>query len=690
MTRHYLWLPLLAWLCPAGAAPVATRVEHGNLIFDGIPEATESTDTVDGYLAAREATPLGWSPKGQLLISTRFGDVDQLHLVEIAAGERRQVTFLHEPITEAAFSPDPARIGYLYIRDVGGNENSQLYYQRLGEPAATLLTDGKSSNGAALWSNTGRAIAFFTTARDGVSHDIDIVEPGAGQPGAGQPGAGQPAAGVPGAGQPAAGVSGSGLPAAGAPGAGDLAAGALPRLVVSGDSAAWVPLDWSPDDRKLLVLKYVSIGEGYLYVVEVASGQKREVDPAPVKVGIAGAKFSRDGQGVYLISDRDSEFKKLRYVNLFTAQKTLLSDHIPWDIEELAISRDGHYLAYVSNEAGISKLNVLDLLNHQDLNPPRLPSPGVIAHLSFDAEGKRLAFGYGAANLPRDAYVLELASGRLETWTHSEPGAVDAAKFVTPRAATFPTFDRQEGRFRQEPVTVYEPAAPGPHPVLIMLHGGPDSQFRPGFDPWIQYVVNELGFAVVAPNLRGSSGYGKTYLALDNGLLRDDVVKDLGALIVWIGLQSGFDAKHVVVAGGSYGGYLALAALANYGDRLVGGVELAGIADLVSFLADTAPYAQALGRAEYGDERDPDMRAYLRRISPLTNADRISHPLLVVHGKNDPRVPLAEAREIVFRLRSRGGEVWFLEATDEGHGFRKQQNREAYYRTFAQFLKSLR
>jgi dipeptidyl aminopeptidase/acylaminoacyl peptidase len=646
MTRINLCMSILPLLLLTfGASGATSRVERGNLIFDNIPDApAELTDSVDGYLSARQATPLGWSPKGQLLISTRFGDVEQLHMVEQAAGERRQLTFLHEPITEAEFSPDPTRISFFFLKDVGGNENAQIYYQRLGEPRPKLLTDGKSLNGAALWSNHGREIAFFSTARDGVNHDIYIVEP---------------------------------------------AAGTLPHLAVTGDDDAWYPLDWSPDDRKLLVLKYVSIGEGYLYVVDLASGQKREVDPAPGKVGIAGAKFSRDGQGVYLISDRDSEFKKLRYVNLFTAEKAILSDHVPWDIEELAISRDGHYLAYVSNEAGASKLNMVDLHAHQDLAPPRLPAPGIIDHVKFDAEGKRLVFGFASAALPRDAYVLDLATNRLEAWTHSEAGPVDTTKFVTPRLTQFPTFDRTDGRFRQEPVYVYEPATPGLHPVLLVLHGGPESQFRPGFDPWLQYVVNELGFAVVAPNLRGSSGYGKAYLALDNGMLRDDVVKDLGAIIVWVSSQSTFDRNHVAVAGGSYGGFLALAALANYGDRLIGGVDLAGIADFISFLTNTAPYRQSLRRAEYGDERDPEMRAYLRRISPLTNADRISKPLLVVHGKNDPRVPLSEAEQIVARLRSRGGDVWYLQAKDEGHGFRKKQNRDAYYRTFAQFILSL-
>src|SRR6202142_2552208 len=613
MYRIYLPLLLTAALSAHVAAAALARVERGNLTFENIPEAPpELAERLDGYLNGRQATPLGWSPKGQLLIATRFADVDQLHLVEQPGGARRQLTFLHEPITEAAFSPDPARSAYVYLKDEGGNENAQLYYQRMGQPAAKLLTDGKSRNGGPLWSNSGREVAFFSTARDGRSYDIDIVDP---------------------------------------------ESGTFPRLALTGDAsgAAWSVLDWSPDDSKLLVLKAISIGESYLYVVDLNSGQRREVDPAAAKVGIAGAKFTRDGQGVYLISDRDSEFARLRYMNLYTNEKTVISGHIPWDIEELAISRDGHYLAYVSNEAGAGKLNLLDLRTHQDLTPPRLPVPGIIGSLSFDAEGKRLAFGFAAANQPKDAYVLDIEQNRLTPWPFSEAGTVDLGKFVAPRLAEFPTFDRADGKARQVPRYVYEPAGPGPHPVLISLHGGPEAQFRPGFDPWIQYAVNELGFAVVAPNLRGSSGYGKSYLALDNRMQRDDAVKDLGALIVWVDAQSVFDAKHVVVAGDSYGGYLALAALVNYSDRLSGGVDMAGISDFISFLSTTAPYRQNLRRAEYGDERDPDMRAYLRRISPLTNADRILRPLLVVHGKNDPRVPVSEAEELVNRLRSRGG-----------------------------------
>jgi dipeptidyl aminopeptidase/acylaminoacyl peptidase len=664
MARIYLLLLLAAPFLPgvAGAA-AGTRDVRGNLTFDNVPEpAAGSREKLDEYLNARQATPLGFSPKGQLLISTRFGDVDQLHLVERPAGERRQITFLREPITHAVFSPDPLRSAYVYLADEGGNENTQLYYQRLGESAAKCLTAAKSRNGGPVWSNAGREVAFFSTARDGVNTDIDIDEP---------------------------------------------EAGSLPRLAVSG-GGAWVPLDWSPDDRRLLVLQTVSVFEAHLYVVDLSSGQKREVEPAAAKAGtagkagaagkagtagkvaIAGAKFSRDGQGVYVISDRDAEFAQLRYVNLYTGEKTVILSHLAWDIRELTISRDGHYLAYVSNEAGIDKLNVLDLKTHQDLIPPRFPVAGLIESLSFDAGGNRLAFGFEAADRPRDAFVLDIATNTLEAWTHSEAGPVDLTKFVVPRLAQFPTFDRVDGRMRQVPAFVYEPPTPGPHPVLIILRGGRESQFRPGFDPWLQYVVNELGFAVVAPNVRGSSGYGKSYLELGLGLLREDAVKDIGALLVWLGSQTAYDAKHVVVSGESYGGYLALAALVNFSDRLVGGVDLAGIADFVSLVTDSAPDRQSQRRADYGDERDADTRAYLKRISPLTNAERISRPLFLAHGKNDPQVRLSDAEQMVYRLRGNGREVWYLQASDEGQSFRKKRNRDAYYQTFAQFLMSMR
>ncbi len=646
MTRNYLCYPACALLLMNSLGVAATRIERDHLVFDGLPEVSADLATgLAAYLDGRQANPLGWSPTGQLLMSTRFGDVEELHVIDHANGARRQLTFADEPIDEGAFSPDPARPAYVFQSDAGGTGRTQIYYQHVGDPARKLLTDGKSVNGGAVWSNSGHELAFFSTARDGVDRDVDIAQP---------------------------------------------EAAAVPRVAVTGDDADWYPLDWSPDDRRLLVMKSVSSREATLYVVDLTTGQKREVDPAPVKGAIAGAKFSRDGQGVYVMSDRDADFTKLRYVNLFTGEKTAVSAPDAGDVEEFALSRDGHYLGFVTNAQGQSKIELLDLHTHQNLLPPTLPAPGIIGHLSFDVDGKRLAFAYSSFNRPRDIYVVEMAANRTEAWTHSETGPVNVDKFSAPRLVQVPTFDRFEGRPRLLPVYVYEPATPGAHPVLIVLHGGPDTQFRPTFDPFLQYVVNELGYAVVAPNVRGSSGYGKAYAAADDGVLRDDAVKDVGALIVWLGSQSSFDAKRLVVAGSGNGGYLALAALVNYNDRLNGGIDMSGMSDFITFLTATAPYLQRQERAEYGDERVADMRAYLRRISPLTNADRITKRLLVIHGKNDVRVSAAEADQIVNRLRSRGGEVGYLRADDEGENFVKKPARDAYYLTVAQFLQSLR
>jgi dipeptidyl aminopeptidase/acylaminoacyl peptidase len=393
-----------------------------------------------------------------------------------------------------------------------------------------------------------------------------------------------------------------------------------------------------------------------------------------------------------LISDRDAEFKQLRFVNFFKPQSVLLSGHVASDIDEIALSRDGHYLAFVSNEGGSDQLQLLDLVAHQDLTPPRLPVSGRIDSLYFDTEGKRLAFSAGGTTAPRDAYVLDVAANKVERWTDSEAGAVDVQHFVVPREVGYPSFDREVNHARDVPAYVYEPVSPGPHPVLVLLLGsGEQREFRPGFDPWIQYLVTELGFAVIAPNLRGASGYGKSYAALGEGRAREDAVKDVGALLVWLRAQQGdFDAGRIVIAGESYGGYLALDALANFSDRLRGAIDFGGISDFVALLTDAPAYRQDALRTEFGDERDPDTRAYLRRISPLTNAERISKPLLIVQGKHDPEVPAAQSEDMLNRLRSRGADVRFLLADDEGADFLQRRNRAIACAAVAEFLQSLR
>jgi dipeptidyl aminopeptidase/acylaminoacyl peptidase len=524
MSRSFL-LPLLtAPLLLAGVAWSAPAIVRGNLILEGIPEqsalSADKIEKLDAYLSAREARPLGFTGKGQVLIATRFGEVDELHLVDQAQGARRQMTFIREPVLGGAFSPDPNRNAFFYFADSAG-ESQQLFYQRVGDPTARRLSDGKSIAGGALWSSSGRELAFSSIARDSGSCDIDIVDPDS---------------------------------------------GALPRLVAGNECADL--LDWSADDRKLLLRRHVSAYEESLVVLDLGTGQKREVDPSAAKGAAASAKFSRDGTGVYLISNRDGDHARLRSVNLFTAEKSDISGRSDVDVEQFALSKDAHYLAYVTDEGGADKLNLLDLRVRQDLVPPKFPAPGVIDSLSFDPDSKRLLFGLTTANQPRDAYVLDVAGNRLESWTASEAGPLDRTKLVAPRLTQFPTFDRLDGKSRELPLYIYEPASPGVHPVLIILHDGPDARFRPSFDPWIQYVVNELGFAVLAPNVRGSAGYGKSFGALARGEQREDAIKDVGALLVWLALDSHFDKTHVIVSGTGYGGYMALAALVNYGERL--------------------------------------------------------------------------------------------------------------------------
>lgn len=649
MNRQFylLALSLCGFLYTAGAD--AQRLERGNLVFDNVaPVSAELAERVDAYFSGREARVLGWSPQNQLLILTRFGDASQLHLVERPGGERRQLSFGPEAVLDGAFSPDPARASFVFTRDQGGDGKSQIYDQRLGEAATRRVTDGKSRNLAAVWSNSGHEIAFATTARDGQSVDIDIVTP---------------------------------------------ESGALPRLALSGDGGAWYPLDWSPDDSQLLALKVVSARESHLFLVDLDSGKRRELAGGNANADITTARFARDAQGAYFVSDRDSEFKQLRFINFFTGQDSLLSGHVAGDVRELAVSRDGHYLAFVSDAGGVDSLQILDLRAHQDLTPPHMRSPGLIDSLAFDATGTHLAFSFSATSQPRDAYVLEIASNQVEQWTHSETGSVDVAKFVSPRLIEFPSFDRENLHGRDVPAYLYEPAGTGPggtgtHPVVIWLTGGVDSPFRPGFNPEIQCLVGE-GYAVIAPNLRGSNGYGKSYAALDEGRSREDAVKDIGALLVWLRGQKTLDADHVVVAGAGYGGYLALGALADFGDRLRGAIDAAGIVDFVGLISDAPSFRQGELRKQFGDERDPETRIYLRRISPLSNGERMTKPVLILQGKNDPEVPENQSQEMVNRLRSRGADVRYLLVDDEGHSFRKLRNRQVYWETIVAFLASL-
>ena len=676
-TLSALFVTTFASFASAQSSAVSTlRRENGNLVLEGIPARDAAlADKLTRYQNGRQAKFLDWLPDGAMLVATRFADADQVHRVASPGASREQLTFYPEPIGTARAPHTPNADGFVFLKDRGGDENDQIYYYRDSDKSTRLLTDGKSKNGTPVWAHDGKRLAFYSNARDGVSYDIYIV---------------------------------------------DVTSNAPARLAIGGQDDTWYVLDWSADDTKLLLWRYVSINESYLFIADVATGMVTPLEGADEdkragkangnakssaanrsgngnsrtkangngKVGITAAKFAPDGRGVYLISDEDGEFSALRYYDPITHEKRKVSPDINWDIDDFAVSVDGRYIAYVMNEDGRSRLTVLDNQMKLELAPPGVPD-GRVSDLQFDKAGKRLAFSAESAQSPRDAYVLDLGKNAIERWTRSEAGPVDTNTFVTPELVHYPTWDRAGNTQRTLSAYLYRPKSPGPHPVLISIHGGPESQYRPGYEAFFQYLVNELGYAVIAPNVRGSSGYGKSFLKLDNGVLREDAVKDIGALLVWIGVQPMLDRDRVVVTGGSYGGYMALASLVSYSDRLRGGVDVVGISNFNTFLSKTSAYRQDLRREEYGDERDPKMRAFFSRISPFNNSTMIRRPLLVVQGLNDPRVPASESEQMVARVRANGGEAWYLAAKDEGHGFKKKSNVDFYLETTAQFLERM-
>ena len=614
--------------------------ERGNLVLDNIPVVdTPLTARLEDYMNSRGASFVDWLPNNGLLISTRFGDTEQIHRVMMPLGDREQLTFAREPVTVARAPQSAVAPGFVFLRDQGGNEMSQVHYFDLNTRSIRLLTGGTGLHGGLTWSHDGRRVAFHGTARDGVSYDLYIAEP---------------------------------------------ANNAPPRLVYNGFQKNWSVLDWSPDDSKLLIRNFVSANESHLFVMDIASAALTPINEGEGTASVSGAEFTADGRGVYVVTNRDSEFEQLRRVDLVTGEIEALTSHIPWDIDDFTRSDDGRYLAWVANVDGVSRLTVVDVARRAEMLPP-LPE-GRIGRIGFDPTGKRLALTLESPQAPRDVFVFEVERNAVVRYTRSEAGPVDPLQFVPAELVRFPTFDRVNRAHRQVPAFVYKPKTPGPHPVIIDIHGGPEGQSVPVFSPFTQFLVREMGFVVIAPNVRGSTGYGRTYLDLDNGMDREDAVKDIGALLVWIGAQRDLDAKKVFVTGGSYGGYMSLATMVNFGERLRGGIDVVGISNFVTFLESTSAYRRDLRRQEYGDERLTKMRAYLQRISPLTNAARINKPLLVVQGLNDPRVPASESQQMVAKIRGRGGEVWYLAAKDEGHGFRKKSNRDFYQKTIVTFL----
>ena len=570
---------------------------------------------------------------GSIVITTRFGQTAQAHLVRQPLGARRQLTFRDEPVRDVSFVPGSAT-ALTYRSDVGGNETYQLFHVDLKAGRAVRWTDGKSRHGGYRWSRDGQHIAFTNNARNGKDMDVYL---------------------------------------------GDGVHQDKTKLLLE-RQGHWVPLDWSRDGTKLLLSQYLSINDSRLYVVDVATKQITRITPETPRASYRAAVFDHSGKRVYLATDREGEHVELYEVDLASGKHQPLSRHLKWNVTELCLSSDGRTLAFTVNEAGWGTLRLLDTRTRRELLKPAVPK-GIVVGLRFARQAPVLGFTLLGPTETGDAYSWNLQRKQLTRWTESEIGGLDPARFVAPELIEFPTFDG-----RKIPAFYYRPRTKGPHPVVIRIHGGPEGQARPYFRALVQYLVVESQVAVLVPNVRGSDGYGKSYLLLDNGLLREDSVKDIGALLDEITRRPELDEKRVAVLGGSYGGYMVLASLVHFGDRIVAGIDYVGISNFVTFLRNTKAYRRDLRRAEYGDERDPKMHDHLQRISPGNQADKIVSALFVAHGANDPRVPLSETEQIVEAVRKQGRDVWYLVANNEGHGFRKKDNRDLFTELTVLFL----
>ena len=641
--RRYLHLMIYTLLFSSVTAFANERTENnGNLILKNIPSIPQTiVQDLTQYQNVRSAPFRGFNREGdEIFITTRFGNVSQLHRVRKEGGAREQITFFDEPI--GSISRKPGGQSIAFTMDAGGTENNQIFLLDTENGSSVMLTDGASRNGGPLWEKNGSRIAFQSTRRNGQSNDVWVMNTK------------------------------------------DLNSAEM--ILESPDGTWWGPSDWSKDGKKVLIQNYISITNAKAYILDVESKKKKMIlGSNEIESYIAILSFDRSQNGVFFLTNEYGEFNQLAHKDLKTNEVTILTKDIPWDIDGFAISSDQKRAAFTANEGGMSSLYLMDTASMKYRKVKSIPI-GLIGGTEFSEDGSKLGLTINSYQTPSDSYVLDLKNnpllyGDLNRWTVSEIGGLDVSEFVGPKLISYKSFDG-----RMIPAFIYAKECKEPQPVIISIHGGPESQSRPSFSQRIQLWSKRLGAAVITPNVRGSDGYGKSYLGLDNGFLREDSVRDIGALLDWIEGQPCLDSRRVAVIGGSYGGYMVLASATHYSDRLRAAVDIVGISNFVTFLENTEDYRRDLRRVEYGDERDPEMRAHLESISPNNNIDKINVPILVVQGENDPRVPVTESEQVVKSLEEKEKTVWYMNALNEGHGFRKKENRDIYEQTVILFF----
>jgi dipeptidyl aminopeptidase/acylaminoacyl peptidase len=619
--------------CPSMASAEVAR--PAALTADGLPAVPDDlAEATRPYMEFRTAGFVGWNAADRsMLISTRFGNTSQLHSVAMPMGMRRQISFEAEPLG-GAISPTGDQL--IAIRDTGGSEFFQLY--TLANGRLTLLTDGKSRNNFGTWDKEGRRIGYASTRRNGTDTDLYVMDPR----------------------NPAS-----------------------DRMVAQVEGGGWNFADFAPGGQQAVVVKYISVTNNDPFLLDIASGRLTPIGNHEKDIAYDGIEYAPDGT-LWATSDDGSDVQRLGRLDPRTGRFTPVTSPSRWDVESFEISKDGRTIAYSVNEAGSSRLYLLEVASGQSRAVPGIPA-GIIGGLDFAPWGP-LGFSLVSAKSPTDAYSLDPATMTITRWTQSETGGLDPRVNVEPELIEVKSFDGLAVSgflYRPDPRRF-----PGKRPLIVNIHGGPEGQSRPGFQGRNNYLLNELGIAIFYPNVRGSTGYGKTFVSLDNGpFQRENSVKDVGAFLDRLSADPAIDANRMAVTGGSYGGYMCYASSIMYAGRFRGALCNVAISNFVSFLENTQSYRRDLRRAEYGDERDPKQRAKLLEIAPLRRVSEIKAPLFVVQGANDPRVPKSEADQIVKAVRGNGVEVWYLVGENEGHGFQKKENVDYQFWATLQFWK---
>ena len=580
----------------------------------------------------RGARFLDWLPGGQMLLEARTGHGILLERLD-APGVAAQVLGTLSGGVRRALAPRSG-VRLLYARRAAGATQWRI---REGTGAEPLLAGGAAVLGTPVWSAGGDRVAFLGRAPGGASDAVYIAA---------------------------------------------AAGGGAPRLVAGALKGRWRLLDWARDGRTLLLVREDGPDQQSLYTLRASDGVLTSVPLAPAR--IRSARFAPGGAAVELISNQDSDFERLLRVDLQSGRVRVISAALPWDVTGFAASADGRYLAYTLDVDGQSHLHVWDGQTKLDVAVPWL-NDGVIDGLRFDA-GHRLAFTFQSSRQPPEIAVYDAARGLVQRWWRG----ASAAPGVAARLVHYPTWDRIDGHWRMVSAYIYLPPGPAPSPVLIVLHAHAAGQFRPRWRPFLQFVANDLGYAVIAPNVRGSSGYGRSFRELADGAHRLDAVRDIGSLMVWIGMQPGFDAHRIVLMGRGYGGWLAVNGLATFDGHLLGAIDVDGIASLDDYIERAPAGLRAFRRAEFGDPGDAGVERFLRRISPLGEVERIRSPLLIVQGLAGDPVRAADAQQLAYLLRFHGVSTELLTVDTAGRGFGRPQDRRTLDEAAARFLLALK